>query len=60
MDLYAEINKLAPDQTGKLVFMTGGAFTEDASRFLARISNPSIEKPLRAAKLRSLVRGLIQ
>jgi signal transduction histidine kinase len=60
MDLYAELRKLAPDQTKKFVFMTGGAFTTDAGRFLGQISNPSIEKPLRASKLRSLVRDLIQ
>jgi len=41
-------------------FMTGGAFTGDTRRFLAQISNPSIDKPLRASKLRSLVRSLIQ
>jgi CheY-like chemotaxis protein len=60
MDLYAQLRKLTPDQTRKFVFMTGGAFTADATRFLAQISNTSIEKPIRAAKLRSLVRGLIQ
>jgi signal transduction histidine kinase len=60
MDLYAELLKLVPDQARKFVFMTGGAFTADASRFLAQVSNPSIEKPFRASKLRSLVRGLIQ
>jgi signal transduction histidine kinase len=60
MDLYAQLRKLVPDQTSKFVFMTGGAFTSDASSFLAQISNPSIEKPIRASKLRSLVRGLVQ
>jgi CheY-like chemotaxis protein len=60
MDLYAQLRKLAPEQTKRFVFMTGGAFTADTSRFLAQISNPSIEKPVRAAKLRSLVRSLIQ
>jgi CheY-like chemotaxis protein len=60
MELYAQLRKLAPDQTQKFVFMTGGAFAADASRFLAQTSNPSIEKPIRAAKLRSLVRGLIR
>jgi signal transduction histidine kinase len=60
MDLYAELLKLVPDQTKKFVFMSGGAFTEDASRFLARVSIRSIEKPVRASKLRSFVRGLIQ
>jgi signal transduction histidine kinase len=60
MDLYAQLRKLVPDPTSKFVFMTGGAFTSDASSFLAQIPNPSIEKPIRASKLRSLVRGLIQ
>jgi hypothetical protein len=40
--------------------MTGGAFTEEANRFLARVSNPSIEKPIRVSELRSFVRELIQ
>jgi signal transduction histidine kinase len=60
MELYAELHKLIPDRTKNFVFMTGGAFTDDARRFLAQISNPSIDKPLRASKLRSLVRSLIQ
>jgi signal transduction histidine kinase len=51
---------LPPDQAKKFVFMTGGAFTEATSRFLAQVSNPSIEKPLKASKLRSLVRALVQ
>jgi len=51
---------LLPDQAKKFVFMTGGAFTEATSRFLAQVSNPSIEKPLKASKLRSLVRALVQ
>jgi signal transduction histidine kinase len=60
MDLYAELLELVPDQTKKFVFMTGGAFTEEASRFLAQVSNRSIEKPMRASKLRNLVRELIR
>jgi CheY-like chemotaxis protein len=60
MELHTELLEQFPDQAKKFVFMTGGAFTETASRFLAQVSNPSIEKPLRASKLRSLVRGLVQ
>ena len=60
MELYADMLELAPDQAKRFVFMTGGAFTEDASRFLAQTSNLTIEKPLRASKLRSLVRDLIR
>ena len=59
MELYAELLQLAPDEAKKFVFMTGGAFTEDASRFLARVSNASIEKPIRVSKLRSFVRGFV-
>jgi signal transduction histidine kinase len=60
MELYRELLRLQPEQAKKFVFMTGGSFTESATRFLTRISNPTIEKPIRAAKLRSLVRDLVQ
>jgi signal transduction histidine kinase len=60
MELYAELLELAPDQAGKFVFMTGGAFSEEAKRFLAEVSNPTIEKPIRISKLRDFVRGLVQ
>ncbi len=60
MELYQELLRLQPEQAKKFVFMTGGSFTESATRFLTRISNPTIEKPIRAAKLRSLVRDLVQ
>jgi signal transduction histidine kinase len=60
MDLYRALAARAPALARKFVFMTGGAFTEDASRFLDQISSPSIEKPLKASRLRDLVRGLLQ
>jgi signal transduction histidine kinase len=56
MDLHAEVAKLDPDRAEKFVFMTGGTFTEKASRFLAQTSNPSIKKPFKATELRELVR----
>jgi signal transduction histidine kinase len=59
MELYAELLQLAPDKARKFAFMTGGAFTEDASRFLARVSNASIDKPIRLSKLRDFVRLLV-
>jgi signal transduction histidine kinase len=60
VDLHTALLERSPDQAKKFVFMTGGAFTETARRFLAQVSNPSIEKPLKASKLRSLVRSLVQ
>jgi signal transduction histidine kinase len=41
MELYADLLELAPDQAEKFIFMTGGAFSEEAKRFLAEVSNPS-------------------
>ena len=46
MDLYAEVVRVAPKLVGRLVFMTGGAFTPRARAFLESVSNPCLEKPL--------------
>ncbi len=55
MDLYAEIVRAAPQLVGRLVFMTGGAFTPRARAFLESVSNPCLEKPLDTSKLRSII-----
>jgi signal transduction histidine kinase len=60
MELYRKVAQHSPEQAGKFIFMTGGAFTEDATRFLHQIPNPAIEKPLKAPRLREVVRGLMQ
>ncbi|HZU81951.1 MAG TPA: ATP-binding protein [Polyangiaceae bacterium] len=55
MDLYAEIVRTAPKLAGRIVFMTGGAFTARARAFLESVVNPCLEKPLDMSKLRSLI-----
>ncbi len=55
MDLYAELEKRAPELAGRVVFMTGGAFTPRAVSFLQEISNPKIGKPLKLEELRMLI-----
>jgi CheY-like chemotaxis protein len=55
MDLYAEVVRRAPKLAGKIVFMTGGAFTPRARAFLESVVNPCLEKPLDMAKLRSIL-----
>jgi CheY-like chemotaxis protein len=59
MDLHAMLAELAPDQAARMVFMTGGAFTESAQAFLARLPNESIEKPFKSAKLREVIARLL-
>jgi nitrogen fixation/metabolism regulation signal transduction histidine kinase len=55
MDLYARLQQSAPDQVAKMVFMTGGAFTENTQAFLAQLTNEAIEKPFKMTRLRELV-----
>jgi CheY-like chemotaxis protein len=55
MDLYAELGRSAPEVAGRVVFMTGGAFTPRAVSFLQGVPNPKIGKPLNLEELRMLV-----
>jgi len=59
MEFYAQLQQVAPDQAGKLLFMTGGAFTEKTQAFLGQFSNKSIEKPFTTAKLRDAVQRFL-
>jgi len=43
MELHAQLLDLAPDQADRMVFVTGGAYTEMAQRFLARLRTPWFE-----------------
>jgi CheY-like chemotaxis protein len=59
MDLYAAIDRLAPGQGQRMIFVTGGAFTPRAREFLDRVSNPRIEKPVDFQNLRVLMKNLV-
>ncbi|HZI08769.1 MAG TPA: ATP-binding protein, partial [Myxococcus sp.] len=55
MDLYHELGRCAPEQAGRMVFMTGGAFTPRTVTFLRDVPNLKISKPLDLTQLRELV-----
>ena len=59
MELFSQIGALAPDQAARVVFVTGGAFTDRAREFLARTSNPRLEKPFETGAVRALVARVI-
>jgi len=59
IELHAALGRIAPDQVGKMLFMTGGAFTEQAKRFFARVDNPTIEKPFDRAELVAMIDRLL-
>jgi CheY-like chemotaxis protein len=56
MDVYEEIARIEGEQARRMVFMTGGAFTPRAVRFLETIENARIEKPLEHSALRAILR----
>jgi signal transduction histidine kinase len=60
MELHQRLQKMAPDQAERMIFVTGGAFTTAAREFLDRVPNPRIEKPVEATNLLALVAGLAQ
>lgn len=55
MELFDRITKEFPDHAPRVVFLTGGAFTQAARDFLANVPNPTLEKPIDRQSLLSLV-----
>jgi signal transduction histidine kinase len=55
MDFHAQLGEARPDLADQIIFLSGGAFTPRAREFFAKIPNPRLDKPIDAARLRSLV-----
>lgn len=60
MDVYDGIVEVAPQQARAMVFLTGGAFTPRAQKFLERVPNATLEKPFDGAALQERVRKLVR
>ena len=58
-EVYATIAARWPDLLGRMIFMTGGAFTAATGDFIERAVVPIIPKPFRLDELRKLVRERI-
>jgi hypothetical protein len=59
MDLHERLSRTAPDQAERMLFLTGGAFTERAREFTARREDRCVEKPFDSNRLRALVNRLV-
>jgi signal transduction histidine kinase len=55
MDLHAELGRRSKDLAARIVFMTGGVFTDGARDFLAGVPNVCIEKPFDMEALRAMI-----
>ncbi|HEY1810866.1 MAG TPA: response regulator [Kofleriaceae bacterium] len=60
MDVYAAVVKIDPAIAERIIFVTGGAFTESARKFLDATPNQHIEKPFDLKTLRNLVNDIIK
>jgi PAS domain S-box-containing protein len=60
MELYERIEEEMPAEVGKVVFLTGGAFTPRSRNLLDRVPNPALEKPFDLRQLTTLVRDRLR
>ena len=58
-EAYQAIARLRPELLRRIVFMTGGVFTEKAAAFLERTPNLRIEKPFATGQVLSIVAQFI-
>jgi signal transduction histidine kinase/CheY-like chemotaxis protein len=55
MEFHRHVAEELPGLERTIIFMTGGAFTPEATRFMRDCPNPSIEKPVDLAELDKLI-----
>jgi signal transduction histidine kinase len=46
VEFHQELERLAPEQARRVIFMTGGAFTEESRAFLNSTRYPCLDKPI--------------
>jgi CheY-like chemotaxis protein/anti-sigma regulatory factor (Ser/Thr protein kinase) len=56
VELHAELLRIAPEQTNRMIFLTGGAFSLSSQQFLESVKNRWFEKPCNLHELRDAVR----
>jgi DNA-binding NtrC family response regulator len=59
-EFHATVARDAPDLASRIVFLTTGATTRTARRFLDRVKTPLLDKPIDADALRAVVRNLLE
>ncbi|HVU03092.1 MAG TPA: PAS domain S-box protein [Polyangiaceae bacterium] len=60
IDVFCAVELNRPDRVDRIVFMTGGVFTAEAEKFLARVPNPRVEKPFSLARVDQLLAQAVE
>jgi len=60
MDVYEKIQKEHAGLEERVIFMTGGVFTEQAAAFMAKVPNPRLEKPFDPAAVKVAVAAMFK
>ena len=55
IELYEKVAASAPEVAARIVFMTGGAFTEEAGAFLERVPNATLTKPFSLDAVQAII-----
>ena len=58
MEVFRRVQDEKPEAADRFVFMTGGAFSPGAQRFLAEVPNARLEKPFELRLVRSVVQSV--
>lgn len=56
MSFHERLGRIQPDLQSRIIFMTGGAYTEKARSFLESVPNKTLGKPFNPESLRRLLR----
>jgi PAS domain S-box-containing protein len=60
MDFHRELSLVSSEQADRMIFITGGAFTEKARAFLSETPKEHLEKPFFSANLRAIVQRYLR
>ncbi len=60
MEFYDELSRRDAAMARRVVFVTGGTFTKEASAFMARVKNPRVDKPFDAKVVRAVIEGVMK
>jgi CheY-like chemotaxis protein len=58
MQFYSELQNIDQRMTSRVVFLSGGAFTDDTQQFLEQIPNRTLAKPFDSERLLGLIRSM--